>query len=85
VIPARPNSHASKPTDVVRALYDYSAQNPGDISFKAGDQITVVRRTNNQNDWWTGTIRGQTGMVGPMLLWLTSTNKDPQFPANYVK
>ncbi|NXA39028.1 SH3Y1 protein, partial [Eudromia elegans] len=57
----------SSPVEVT-ALYSFEGQQPGDLSFKAGDKITVTTKTNSQFDWWEGTIGGQTGI----------------FPANYV-
>ncbi|KAK7514076.1 BAR domain-containing protein [Phyllosticta citriasiana] len=51
------------------ALYDYEAQAEGDLSFSAGEVIEIVNRTQNENEWWTGKIRGKTG----------------QFPGNYVR
>jgi len=53
----------------VTALYDFTAQNAGDISFKRGDKIEIVKKTDNANEWWTGRINGQVG----------------QFPGNYVQ
>ncbi|KAI1270064.1 BAR domain-containing protein [Xylariaceae sp. FL1019] len=55
--------------ETVTALYDYSAQADGDLSFRAGDIIEIVTRTQNENEWWTGKIGGRQG----------------QFPGNYVK
>ncbi|KAI8630015.1 BAR domain-containing protein [Xylariaceae sp. FL1651] len=55
--------------ETVTALYDYSAQAEGDLSFRAGDVIEIVSRTQNENEWWTGKIHGRQG----------------QFPGNYVK
>jgi amphiphysin len=52
----------------VIALYDFDAQADGDLSFRRDDKIEVLEKTENQNDWWTGTINGTTG----------------QFPGNYV-
>ncbi|KAK3944951.1 BAR domain-containing protein [Diplogelasinospora grovesii] len=40
------------------ALYDYSAQAEGDLSFRVGDVIEVVTRTANENEWWTGKLHG---------------------------
>ncbi|OUM69077.1 hypothetical protein PIROE2DRAFT_38570 [Piromyces sp. E2] len=62
-IPQRPT------VQYVTALYDFTAQNAGDISFKRGDKIEIVKKTNNANEWWTGKINGQVG----------------QFPGNYVE
>ncbi|KAI1350882.1 BAR domain-containing protein [Xylaria sp. FL0043] len=60
---------ATTAAETVTALYDYSAQAEGDLSFRAGDVIEIITRTNNENEWWTGKINGRTG----------------QFPGNYVK
>lgn len=51
------------------ALYTFKAQAPCDLSFKRGDDIEVLLRTDTQEDWWEGTCNGQTGI----------------FPANYVR
>ena len=53
----------------VTALYDYAAQADGDLSFKAGDVIEVVSRTDDANEWWTGKLNGVQGV----------------FPGNYVQ
>lgn len=66
----KPSRLAAAPAvETVTALYDYSAQAEGDLSFRAGDVIEVVTRTQNDNEWWTGKINGRQG----------------QFPGNYVK
>lgn len=56
-------------TETVTALYDYEAQAEGDLSFLTGDVIEIVSRTQNDNEWWIGKVRGKQG----------------QFPGNYVK
>lgn len=43
------------------ALYDYTAQAAGDLTFRAGDKIQVVQRTD-ANGWWTGILNGQQGI-----------------------
>lgn len=63
-IPRKPSS-----VQYVTALYDFTAQNDGDISFKRGDRIEIIKRSANANEWWTGKINGKIG----------------QFPGNYVK
>ncbi|KAK4191178.1 BAR domain-containing protein [Podospora australis] len=55
--------------ETVTALYDFAAQAEGDLSFRAGDVIEIVTRTNNDNEWWTGKLQGRQG----------------QFPGNYVQ
>ncbi|KAG0368255.1 hypothetical protein BGZ54_002349 [Gamsiella multidivaricata] len=54
---------------MVVALYDYDAQQEGDLSFKQDDRIELVERTANTDDWWTGKLNGKQGV----------------FPGNYVK
>ncbi|KAK3576195.1 hypothetical protein CHS0354_016018 [Potamilus streckersoni] len=53
----------------VMAICPYEAQLSCDLSFKAGDEINVLTRTESQNDWWEGVCHGKTGI----------------FPANYVE
>lgn len=64
--PPIPTSSANS---TVVALYDFKAERPDDLEFKANDIITVIRRTDSKNDWWTGSLNGKTG----------------NFPANYVE
>ena len=67
--PSKPSTLAKKKVEVAVALYDYTAQADGDLSFKAGDRIDVVTRTASENDWWTGKLNGKQGV----------------FPGNYVQ
>jgi amphiphysin len=46
---------------MVTALYDYAAQADGDLSFRAGDVIEILSRTQNENEWWTGRLNGKEG------------------------
>lgn len=51
------------------ALFPYAARLACDLSFNAGDQIEILTRTDKQDDWWEGRLKGRVGI----------------FPANYVK
>jgi amphiphysin len=51
------------------ALYDYDAQQAGDLSFRKDDRIEIVERSNSTNEWWTGRLHGKQGL----------------FPGNYVQ
>nr|XP_056712139.1 SH3 domain-containing YSC84-like protein 1 [Euleptes europaea] len=53
---------------MVKAIYPFEGQLPGDLTFKAGDQIKITTKTDSQFDWWEGYFQGRTGI----------------FPANYV-
>lgn len=55
--------------DQAVALFTFDADQPGDLGFKKGDIITVTKKTEKAEDWWTGTINGKTGI----------------FPSNYVE
>jgi hypothetical protein len=58
--PIPPQSH--KPQKA-RALYDYTSAQAGDLSFREGDIITVTEKTDSSEDWWTGKVNGQSGVV----------------------
>ncbi|KAH9991194.1 DUF500-domain-containing protein [Xylariaceae sp. FL0662B] len=51
------------------ALFNFEADQPGDLGFKKGEIITVLKKTDSDNDWWTGMIGTRHGI----------------FPSNYVK
>lgn len=44
------------------ALYDFVAQAEGDLSFSAGDRIELIKRTDSEEDWWTGKLAGVEGV-----------------------
>lgn len=51
------------------AKFTFDADQPGDLGFKKGEIITVVKRTESAADWWTGRIGDREGI----------------FPSNYVE
>ncbi|PKS07644.1 hypothetical protein jhhlp_006250 [Lomentospora prolificans] len=67
--PKRLSAAPTPATETVTALYDFAAQAEGDLSFKAGDIIQIIKRTSNDNEWWTGKLNGKQG----------------DFPGNYVQ
>lgn len=44
----------------VRALYDFTPSEPGELAFRKGDIIAVLESV--YKDWWKGSLRGQTGI-----------------------
>lgn len=34
------------------ALFNFDGDQPGDLAFKKGDVITVLKKTESDNDWW---------------------------------
>ncbi|KAK5987864.1 LAS17-binding protein 4 [Cladobotryum mycophilum] len=51
------------------ALFNFDPDQPGDLGFKKGDIITILKKTESDNDWWTGRLGAKEGV----------------FPSNYVK
>ena len=66
-LPARPTP-AEPPVEIVSALHAYAGQRSGDLSFAAGDRITVVSK--KANGWWIGFV--------------DDPSAKGEFPSNYV-
>lgn len=66
--PVMPRPVSGPTVQYARVLYDFDAQQPGDLSIHVGDRVEVLERTDDVNGWWQGRVRGQTGV----------------FPGNYV-
>ncbi|WFD33030.1 hypothetical protein MSPP1_004087 [Malassezia sp. CBS 17886] len=62
--------------ELVVALHDFEAQQKRDLSFRAGDIIRVLRRTDNPADWWTGELAASFGEGDPPR---------GDFPSNYTE
>jgi lipid-binding SYLF domain-containing protein len=48
--------------DQAIAKFTFDADQPGDLGFKKGDVITIIKRTDNETDWWTGRVGGREGI-----------------------
>lgn len=42
-----------------RALYDFDAEDGTELSFRAGDVITIIKKSQ---DWWEGELNGRRGL-----------------------
>jgi lipid-binding SYLF domain-containing protein len=62
-------AEASEAGEKAVALFTFEGQQGGDLAFRKGDIITIVKRSNSRDDWWTGRKAGVEGI----------------FPANYVE
>ncbi|KAF2397019.1 DUF500-domain-containing protein [Trichodelitschia bisporula] len=60
---------ASLGPNQVLAKFTFEGEQDGDLSFKKGDVITIIKRTDNDTDWWTGRVGDKEGI----------------FPSNYVE
>ena len=61
--PGRPTSIAASQTEsqlIVRARYDFTATEPGELSFHGGALIQVL--DNQYRDWWRGSLNGEVGV-----------------------
>ena len=57
----KPNT-GSAAQDQAIALYNFDADQAGDLAFKKGEIIIITKRTENASDWWTGKIGDRTGI-----------------------
>jgi len=48
--------------DQAIALYTFDADQEGDLGFRKGDIITILKRTDKSEDWWTGRIGDRVGI-----------------------
>jgi amphiphysin len=67
--PPPPKKIGSFHSEYVTAMYDFDSHTSGDLSFREGDRIRVIKKTESSQDWWEGEIGGKKG----------------SFPANYCK
>lgn len=58
----------------VVALFDFEAQEEGDLGFNKGQVIAVTKKTDSTDDWWEGRVEAG-----------SSASKIGIFPRNYVK
>lgn len=67
--PPPPKMGSSNNGLYVTAIYEFGGQGPGDLAFREGDRIRVLKKTESTDDWWEGELRGIRG----------------SFPANYCE
>jgi lipid-binding SYLF domain-containing protein len=48
--------------DQAVAKFTFEGEQAGDLSFRKGDIITILKRTQNETDWWTGRVGGKEGI-----------------------
>lgn len=66
--PPPPVKRSQVSDEFVVAQYDFVGGD-GDLSFREGDRIKIVAKTETDQDWWVGELQGIKG----------------NFPANYCK
>jgi len=60
-MPAPPRAPAAPARPKATAAFDYNAQSPDELSFSAGDQITILKK--DDSGWWEGELNGQKGWI----------------------
>lgn len=58
----RTGQGAALRSDQAIALYTFDADQEGDLGFKKGEIITILKRTEKAEDWWTGRIGDRVGI-----------------------
>jgi hypothetical protein len=62
-ITRKPSGSTPKPEEeTVTALYDFQVQVEGHLTFKRGDVIRIVKKPEDENEWWTGELNGKQGI-----------------------
>lgn len=52
-------SQAPPPLGYCCALYNFSANEPNQLSFMANDRITIVNKNSGNQFWWRGRLNGR--------------------------
>jgi amphiphysin len=60
--PPPPKPSLSPKPEFVIAKYDFAGENQGDLAFKVGDRIKIIKKTDSLEDWWEGELNGMRGM-----------------------
>jgi hypothetical protein len=61
--------------DQAIAKFTFEPDQPGDLGFKKGEIITILKKTDNETDWWTGKVGDREGIF-PRYVYLQSANCD---------
>lgn len=74
---------ASLGPDQAIAKFTFEPDQPGDLGFKKGEVITILKRTDNETDWWTGRVGDREGIFPRyvFLLIQASSIEDANFTA----
>ena len=54
--------------DQAIAKFTFDPDQPGDLGFKKGEVITILKRTDNETDWWTGRVGNREGIFPRYVL-----------------
>lgn len=67
--------------DQAIAKFAFDADQPGDLGFKKGEIVTIIKRTENETDWWTGRVGDRQGIFPRWALCVASSKTELTFLA----
>lgn len=71
---------------VVYAVFDYTAQQPDELSFEAGQQLTVLRKGDeSEREWWWSRLNDKEGYVPRNLLGVSNQLSNPLLDRHIYK
>lgn len=87
--PKNSNSLQASNKIQAKALYDYSALEADELSFKEGDLLTILE-SNVEGEWYKASFRGRVGLVPSNYLEILKNNQNqqrvlPQLPSSKPK
>jgi SH3 domain-containing YSC84-like protein 1 len=60
--PKPPKPNFGRKADQAIAKFAFDGEQDGDLSFRKGDIIEIVKKTDNETDWWTGRVGSKEGI-----------------------
>jgi amphiphysin len=60
-IESEASATAPNGNNIATALFDFNGEHAGDLTFKAGDKIEIIRRMEEPSGWWMGSLNGKKG------------------------
>jgi hypothetical protein len=73
-------------SDQAIAKFTFDADQAGDLGFKKGEIITILKRTDNETDWWTGRVGNREGIFPRYVELFHNTVEHPlTVHSNYVE
>ncbi|UJR08836.1 hypothetical protein I4U23_013090 [Adineta vaga] len=65
-----------------RALYDFAAENSNELSFNAGDILTITSATDGQAWWYARNAAGQVGAIPANYIEVINSTSEPSLDTN---
>ena len=56
------SSTSNPEEETATASFDFQVEEEGNLTFKRGDVIRIVKKPEDENEWWTGELNGKQGI-----------------------